>query len=83
MDSPMPYPKRYKVRPRVYFIVIKTTATTLAEFKVNGGRTQSLAESSEKEPAARFSINDRPGWYEGGNPFQTCGSHSRHHEVPV
>ena len=52
MDSPMPYPKRYKVRPRVYFIVIKTTATT-------------LAESSEKEPAARFSINDRPGWYEG------------------
>ena len=59
------YPKRYKVRPRVYFIVIKTTATTLAEFKVNGGRTQSLAESSEKEPAARFSINDRPGWYEG------------------
>lgn len=54
MDSPMPYPKRYKVRPRVYFIVIKTTATTLAEFKVNGGRTQSLAESSEKEPAARF-----------------------------
>ena len=65
MDSPMPYPKRYKVRPRVYFIVIKTTATTLAEFKVNGGRTQSLAESSEKEPAARFSINDRPGWYEG------------------
>lgn len=65
MDSPMPYPKRYKVRPRVYFIVIKTTATTLAEFKVNGGRTQSLAESSEKEPTARFSINDRPGWYEG------------------
>ena len=39
MDSPMPYPKRYKVRPRVYFIVIKTTATTLAEFKVNGGRS--------------------------------------------
>ena len=52
MDSPMPYPKRYKVRPRVYFIVIKTTATT-------------LAESSEKEPTARVSINDRPGWYEG------------------
>ena len=54
MDSPMPYPKRYKVRPRVYFIVIKTTATTLAEFKVNGGRTQSLAESSEKEPRPVF-----------------------------
>ena len=33
MDSPMPYPKRYKVRPRVYFIVIKTTATTWPNLK--------------------------------------------------
>ena len=39
MESPMPYPKRYKVRPRVYFIVIKTTAKDLAEFKANGGRS--------------------------------------------
>ena len=69
MDSPMPYPKRYKVRPRVYFIVIKTTATTLAEFKVNGGRTF---------------FHQRPsGMVCRGNPFQTCGSHSRHHVVPV
>ena len=65
MESPMPYPKRYKVRPRVYFIVIKTTATTLAEFKVNGGRTQSLAGGEEKKASPRFSLNDRPGWYEG------------------
>ena len=65
MESPMPYPKRYKVRPRVYFIVIKTTATTLAEFKVNGGRMQPLAGGGEKEPVSRFSLNDRPGWYEG------------------
>src|SRR3712207_9004047 len=27
------YPKRYKVRPRVYFIIIKTTAETMADFK--------------------------------------------------
>ena len=54
MDSPMPYPKRYKVRPRVYFIVIKTTATTLAEFKVNGGRTQSLAEVRRRNPRPVF-----------------------------
>ena len=65
VESPMPYPKRYKVRPRVYFIVIKTTATTLAEFKVNGGRTQSLAGGEEKKASPRFSLNDRPGWYEG------------------
>lgn len=38
--SPMPYPKRYKVRARVYFIVIKTTAATLEEFKANGKAAQ-------------------------------------------
>ena len=27
------YPKRYKVRPRVYFIVIKTEAATMMDFK--------------------------------------------------
>lgn len=66
MESPMPYPKRYKVRPRVYFIVIKTTATTLAEFKVNGGRTQSIsAPAAEKEHATSRFSDDCPGWYEG------------------
>ena len=27
------YPKRYKVRPRVYFIVIKTAAANMQDFK--------------------------------------------------
>ena len=27
------YPKRYKVRPRVYFIIIKTEAATMLDFK--------------------------------------------------
>ena len=27
------YPKRYKIRPRVYFIIIKTTAATMLDFK--------------------------------------------------
>ena len=27
------YPKRYKVRPRVYFIIIKTEAACMADFK--------------------------------------------------
>ena len=29
IESDMPYPKRYKIRPRVYFILIKTTAQSL------------------------------------------------------
>ena len=27
------YPKRYKIRPRVYFIIIKTEAPTMLDFK--------------------------------------------------
>ena len=35
-EGSMPYPKRFKVRTRVYFIVIKTLAATLADFKAHG-----------------------------------------------
>ena len=35
VQSDMPYPKRYKIRPRVYFILIKTTAETMEEFKAH------------------------------------------------
>ena len=42
----------------------------MAEFKENGGRTQSLAESSEKAPAASAFSKDRIGWYEGDILFK-------------
>ena len=32
-ESEVFYPKRYKIRPRVYFIIIKTTAATMLDFK--------------------------------------------------
>ena len=32
VESDMPYPKRYKIRPRVYFILIKTAAESMEEF---------------------------------------------------
>ena len=32
-ESDVFYPKRYKIRPRVYFIIIKTTAATMLDFK--------------------------------------------------
>ena len=32
-ESDVYYPKRYKVRPRVYFIIIKTEAQTMLDFK--------------------------------------------------
>lgn len=72
MESPMPYPKRYKVRPRVYFIVIKTTAKDLAEFKANGGRNVSAGASdgmSKDQPVNRL-VEERVGWYEGMLSFK-------------
>lgn len=65
MESPMPYPKRYKVRPRVYFIVIKTTAMTLAEFKMNGEKNQVAADGAKADGGNQGGLFDRPGWYEG------------------
>ena len=70
MDSAMPYPKLYKVRPRVYFIVIKTTASTLAEFKVNGGKTQSLANAAARDGVLPEAVEEELGWYEGELQFK-------------
>ncbi len=64
MESPMPYPKRYKVRPRVYFIVIKTMAQTLAEFKENGAR-QTVAVENPKDAVINRLTEEQIGWYEG------------------
>ncbi|MCR5820695.1 MAG: hypothetical protein K6F94_07125 [Bacteroidaceae bacterium] len=79
-ESDVPYPKRYKVRPRIYFIVIKTLANTLEEFKANGknnsageaqpaaeetaGTGEAISKSSRKE-LLQMRLNDiNPGWYD-------------------
>lgn len=62
------YPKRYKVRPRVYFIVIKTLAATMKDFKDKKAlRTSSpVAERRESANTAMGRLNEEmPGWYEG------------------
>ena len=38
------YPKRYKVRPRVYFIIIKTEAATMMDFKQKKALRSNVAE---------------------------------------
>ncbi|MBQ8936969.1 MAG: hypothetical protein IJ066_04500, partial [Bacteroidaceae bacterium] len=49
VEGPMPYPKRYKVRARIYFIVIKTMAESLEEFKANGKNMQEAKAGEELE----------------------------------
>lgn len=65
------YPKRYKVRPRVYFIIIKTEAATMLDFK------EKKALRSNVEPVGKSASPQlnrleevRFGWYEGALDFK-------------
>lgn len=71
-SSDVCYPKRYKVRPRVYFIIIKTAAACMQDFKEKKALRSSVS-NVRQEPAANV-INhlaqDMPGWYEGSLDFK-------------
>ena len=65
------FPKRYKVRPRVYFIIIKTEAKSMTEFKEkrnarpqeNGGKRGNVSNAMKLS-------EERDGWYEGTMDFK-------------
>lgn len=66
------YPKRYKVRPRVYFIIIKTAAACMQDFKDKKAlRPVAPVErqDSGNTPANRLA-EEAPGWYEGSLDFK-------------
>ena len=81
VESDIPYPKRYKIRPRVYFILIKTTAQTMEEFKANR-KDNSVRQMPEvnagvpemvvnkKEIKAALLAEERFGWYLGTIVFK-------------
>lgn len=71
--SDVVYPKRYKVRARVYFIIIKTEAATMQDFKDKKAvRSTAAKENGEKRqtPVAMKIGEHRPGWYEGELDFK-------------
>lgn len=69
--SDLMYPKRYKTRPRVYFIIIKTEAATMQDFKDK--KAVHTADPAVAKPAtnavAKLS-EERFGWYEGALDFK-------------
>ena len=75
-EGSMPFPKKYKVRPRVYFIVIKTQASTLEEFKANGkGGEEQFDDEFQgfrrRDPYTTIRLNEEcPGWYDGTLNFK-------------
>ena len=67
------YPKRYKIRPRVYFIVIKTEAATMQDFKAKKAVHPIAPEGHERSAATSAIVRlneEHPGWYEGEMDFK-------------
>lgn len=67
------YPKRYKVRPRVYFIIIKTEAASMLDFKEKRA-VHAIGVREDKEQNTMSIVNrlteQQPGWYEGVLDFK-------------
>ena len=75
--SSISFPKRYKVKAHYYFIVIKTNAATLEEFKRNnvknfmdGDANGGQAGSSKRMPREDAAAKECPGWYDGELNFK-------------
>lgn len=65
------YPKRYKIRPRVYFIIIKTEANSMLDFKEKRAvRTAPNAEKGRATTTVMKLNEERDGWYEGTMDFK-------------
>lgn len=67
------YPKRYKIRPRVYFIIIKTEAASMLDFKQKKALRSNIANNEQNEftPSATIKLTEiREGWYEGSLDFK-------------
>ena len=69
------YPKRYKIRPRVYFIIIKTEAATMQDFKdkkaVHAVSPDGIAAKEKMASPVVARLNEqRDGWYEGTMDFK-------------
>ena len=69
------YPKRYKIRPRVYFIIIKTEAATMQDFKdkkaVRGHADEGAPKKERQAANVMLKLNEeRFGWYEGTMDFK-------------
>ena len=64
------YPKRYKIRPRVYFIIIKTEAQTMQDFKEKKAVRPVEGQAAKNTPVLMSLNESRFGWYEGAILFK-------------
>ena len=64
------YPKRYKIHPRVYFIIIKTEAATMQDFKEKKAVHEGAPAQKAVSPAVARLNEVMEGWYEGSLNFK-------------
>ncbi len=70
INGDMPYPKRYKVRPRIYFIMIKTTAQSMEEFRANNRNSQVAEINDGRQTSVNVLAEERVGWYKASILFK-------------
>lgn len=71
INSDVTFPKRCKVRPHVYFIIIKTEAATMQDFKDKKAlRSNTEGGRREGNPVVLQLNQEREGWYEGSLSFK-------------
>lgn len=67
------YPKRYKVRAHTYFIIIKTVAATMLDFKQKKGVRSPANDQDRRGQSDNVMLHlaeIREGWYEGELDFK-------------
>ena len=71
VNSDVYFPKRYKVRPRVYFIIIKTEAQTMQDFKEKKAVRPAVAAKERSTSPVILKLNaEKFGWYECAMDFK-------------
>lgn len=86
-NSDVCFPKRYKVRPRVYFIMIKTTAQNMADFKQKKAVRPMMAPTPERREPGRqcshASHRDLRGMVRGRARLQAGGYGSIYRQARI
>lgn len=76
VNGPVQFPKRFKVHSRSYFIVIKTNADSLEEFKRIGQNTPPTQNIKQERMAQRESmLAENVGWYDASITFKRVLAH--------
>ncbi len=72
VESNISFPRRFKVGAHSHFIMIKTNAKSMEEFKENASKEDKALVQGEtgKEALARVLNAENPGWYKASISFK-------------